>query len=365
MVELWCNVPLDGYENLYKISDKGRVYSNRTKKILRDSLNKATGYRTIDLYHDKEHKTIAIHRLVALAFIPNPNNYPYVNHKDENKTNNHVDNLEWCTAKYNSNYGTAKQRLSESQRNNDTAKKVPIVVYKDNKFYKEYKSIRSVVRDLGFSRWKITSRLQSPDIYTNYIDNYVFSYKDETRKNDSSTFKVDAKTHGINDPHRTRTKEEMQERLSKIRPNLIIQDDYTKSHDKCHIYCTRHKLMFESTLHGILGTAKNNCPECSKESYREKASHNREYYQNKLDEHKLNTIVMGGDFTIGSEPCTMLCSHCNTSFTSTPTQLLNRYTGNGCKHCNKSHTMTIRNMKRYGHSEEEIKQALIEKGLNW
>lgn len=364
MQEAWKPVNIDGYSDKYKVSTLGRVYSNYSKHILTPHKNEVTGYLMLALYSGEHRKGVSVHRLVALTFIPNPNNYPSVNHKDEDRTNNNVANLEWCTAKYNTNYGNARAKMSQTHLENDTAKKVPIVVYKDNEFFNEYNSLREASRDLGFNRGTISSRLQAPEIYTNAIGDYTFEYKDKDRQVDSESYKVDPETHGINSPSRTRTKEEMQERVSKIYPNLIIQDDYTKTHNRCHIYCTKHKLMFETTVNSII-TQGTTCPECSKENHREKTSHDREYYQNKLDEHKLNTIVIGGDFTIGSEPCTMLCSHCNTSFTSTPTQLLNRYTGNGCKHCNKSHTMTIRNMKRYGHSEEEIKQALSEKGLNW
>ena len=73
-----------------------------------------TGYLRITLNKNGKYKTFAVHRLVAEAFIPNPNNLPCVNHKDENQFNNDFRNLEWCTYKYNSNYGTIKQRLSKS-----------------------------------------------------------------------------------------------------------------------------------------------------------------------------------------------------------------------------------------------------------
>lgn len=101
------------YEN-YIIFDDGKVYSKNRNKFLKPIKNRY-GYLGIFLYkHGKQvHKFI--HRLVAQAFLPNPNNLPQVNHKDENPTNNCVENLEWCDAKYNINYGTGIERRSKSR----------------------------------------------------------------------------------------------------------------------------------------------------------------------------------------------------------------------------------------------------------
>ena len=84
-------------------------------KLLKQSVN-SFGYKQINLYKDGKMKRYLVHRLVAIAFIPNPNNLPVVNHKDECKSNNNVNNLEWCTYEYNNNYGTKKERLSESKK---------------------------------------------------------------------------------------------------------------------------------------------------------------------------------------------------------------------------------------------------------
>lgn len=118
MEEIWRDIK--GYEGKYQVSNLGRVKSlnyNRTKKekVLDFKPSKA-GYIIVRLCREGKSKPYQVHRLVALHFIDNPNNYPQVNHKDENKTNNCVDNLEWCTQKYNNNYGTHNKRVSESQK---------------------------------------------------------------------------------------------------------------------------------------------------------------------------------------------------------------------------------------------------------
>lgn len=119
LLEEWKDIP--GYEGLYQISNFGRVkslFDNNGKR--RDHIlsggNDADGYRLVLLYKDKKRRTKKVHRLVAEAFIPNPNNYPQVNHKDENKSNNNVCNLEWCDCKYNINYGTRSDRSASKRR---------------------------------------------------------------------------------------------------------------------------------------------------------------------------------------------------------------------------------------------------------
>lgn len=102
--------PVKGYEGLYYITEDGEIYSSIQNKWLKPCVN-PQGYPMVNLQSNKKH----IHRLVAEAFIPNPDNLPVVNHKDENKLNSSVDNLEWCTYKYNANYGTAKERARKTK----------------------------------------------------------------------------------------------------------------------------------------------------------------------------------------------------------------------------------------------------------
>lgn len=116
--QIWKDIP--GYEGLYQVSNTGKVRSlnykgTGKKKIWKYAITVNT-YKKIALYKNGEIKYYYIHRLVAQAFMPNPNNYPVVNHKDENKSNNVVWNLEWCTQQYNCNYGTCQRRKSETRK---------------------------------------------------------------------------------------------------------------------------------------------------------------------------------------------------------------------------------------------------------
>ena len=101
-MEEWKNVI--GYEGLYEVSNKGNVRNVRRNTLLKLSKNKY-GYIQVYLYKNGIKTGLTVHRLVAEAFIENPDNLPEVNHKDEDKTNNRVENLEWCSHKYNVNYG--------------------------------------------------------------------------------------------------------------------------------------------------------------------------------------------------------------------------------------------------------------------
>ena len=111
IIEEWR--PVVGYEGLYEVSNTGQVINIKTGHILKQHKDK-DGYWVLSLKRDK-YKTYFAHRLVAQAFIPNPDNLPMVNHKDEDKSNCMVDNLEWCDAKYNSTYGTARERMYEAK----------------------------------------------------------------------------------------------------------------------------------------------------------------------------------------------------------------------------------------------------------
>lgn len=124
MKEIWK--PIEGYEGYYEISTLGNVCSlarvvncnghpRKTDRFILCPMVDRFGYLKVQLHKNGDVKTIKIHRLVAKAFIPNENGYRCINHKDENKRNNCVDNLEWCTHKYNTNYGTGIRRGVEKR----------------------------------------------------------------------------------------------------------------------------------------------------------------------------------------------------------------------------------------------------------
>ena len=117
MQEIWRDI--EGYEGLYQVSNLRRVKSLNYRRTGKEENLKPRkdkgGYLFVFLYKEGKTKNCKIHRLVAQAFIPNPEKFSEVNHRDEDKTNNAVDNLEWCSSKYNCNYGTRNERRVKSK----------------------------------------------------------------------------------------------------------------------------------------------------------------------------------------------------------------------------------------------------------
>ena len=174
MEEIWKNI--EGYPN-YQVSNMGRVkrlstgYYRRTEKILKPQLQN-NGYLHIKLSQKDKTKCILVHRLVAQVFIPNPNNLPQVNHINEDKTDNRVENLEWCTQKYNINYGNGISKRVKTNKENGTYKKIGEInskirsksilqFSKDNSFIRKWDCIMDVQRELGYDNKQICSCLKN------------------------------------------------------------------------------------------------------------------------------------------------------------------------------------------------------------
>lgn len=155
--ELWRDIK--DYKGHYQVSNLSRVKSIKfgKERILKPVTN-SSGYLFVKLCKDGKAKAFTVHRLVAEAFLPNPHNYSCVNHKDENKQNNNVSNLEWCTYKYNSNYGTAIQRTSQKRINGKCSKKVYQYTL-DGQFVREWESTAECGRN-GFNQGHVAACCQ-------------------------------------------------------------------------------------------------------------------------------------------------------------------------------------------------------------
>lgn len=154
MQELWRDIK--DYEGLYQISNLGRVKS--VGRIVKRGTNfkpvcervlkmgDKDGYKYVILSKSGKTKTGWVHRLVAQAFIPNPDKLLCINHKDENPSNNRVDNLEWCTHSYNNSYNDTRIKAAISRRK-------PVLQYtKDGKFIREWSHAREAAEVLGLNK---------------------------------------------------------------------------------------------------------------------------------------------------------------------------------------------------------------------
>ena len=165
MDEIWRDI--DGYEGLYQISNKGRVKSlyNGSERLLK-SYDNGDGYLKVQLYKNTAAQHRLVHRLVAEAFIPNSQNKPQVNHKDENKKNNCVENLEWIACIDNCNYGTRNERISRK-----------ILQYsKSGEFIREWQSAAEVERVLGIDNSNITKCCKGK---RKYAGSFIWRYKEK------------------------------------------------------------------------------------------------------------------------------------------------------------------------------------------
>lgn len=176
------NIPLEYYLDRYEVTRDGRVISKeftdtigRVKKEI--ELKQGTtvdGYKKVVFCKNGCRKTYLVHRLVALLYIENPHNYPQINHKDESRDNNNVDNLEWCDVIYNNNYGDRSLKASKTTRNNKFSK--PVNQYTmDMELINTYPSIMEAKRN-GFHNGHI---IDCCKFKTKHHKGYIWRYAND------------------------------------------------------------------------------------------------------------------------------------------------------------------------------------------
>lgn len=178
MEEIWRSVK--GYEELYQVSNYGQIRSvdrfvgyryKGKQRIYKGRLLKQVernGYLSVSLSKGNNIKQKSIHRLVAEAFLPNPSNLPLVNHIDENKKNNMVSNLEWCSCAYNTNYGSGRKKQAESQQ------KVVLQYDKDGNLLNQYPSATIAALKNGYNLKTISQCCRGR---TKSAYNYIWRYR--------------------------------------------------------------------------------------------------------------------------------------------------------------------------------------------
>ena len=194
MEEVWKPIIIEkkgviyNFTGLYEISNLGRVRSlnhNNTGKIkIMKNQKDSRDYFQVGLSKDGERNFFLVHRLVATMFIDNPNELPQVNHKDEDKTNNHVENLEWCTQEYNNSYGTRIERIISIKYYKRYSKHYSLVyLIKPNgeKWFDKPMSQRELARQSGISYSAINKLINNgnslkPTNRAKYDPKYIGSY---------------------------------------------------------------------------------------------------------------------------------------------------------------------------------------------
>lgn len=187
MEEIWKAIK--GYEGFYQVSNLGNVRSIDRDIVGKDGILQKrkgaimqktiinSGYYSVGLRKDGKRKRELIHRIVATAFIPNPNGLMFVNHKDEDKLNNCSSNLEWCSPKYNVNYGNSLTKLSLSHINHPSLSKKVLMLDKNGKILREFLSIHEASRITGIKDYNISRCCNGVKFYKT-AGGYVWKFKD-------------------------------------------------------------------------------------------------------------------------------------------------------------------------------------------
>ena len=150
MTEIWKAINgFDGYE----VSNYGQVRVSKTGLVLKHNLSQR-GHHAVGLFKDGKHYSRFVHKLVAEAFIPNPKHLPQINHKDEDKGNNRVENLEWCTARYNLTYNGLRERAGQTNR--DRQKGVEML-NKDGEVLRQFNSVTDAAKYISLRKYKVVA----------------------------------------------------------------------------------------------------------------------------------------------------------------------------------------------------------------
>lgn len=173
---MWKSIK--GYEGLYEISDSGEIkslkyYGSDKSHLLKPCKNPQTGYMQVVLTKGKKHKTKIIHRMVAEHFLENPNEEKCVNHKDENKENNKVENLEWCSYSYNNQYNGRAKRIAKVQ-----GKRV-LQLDENYNIIGEFESTREAGRRTGFNQRHISECCNGKAKTTG---GYIWAFADDFKR---------------------------------------------------------------------------------------------------------------------------------------------------------------------------------------
>lgn len=175
-MRIWKDIP--NYEGLYQVSNYGDVKNVRRNKILRQCKHRL-GYMSVMLYKNKQPKRLMVHRLVAMTFLENCQSLECVNHKDENKSNNHVDNLEWCSREYNMQYGTLNARISKKRGHMARRKRKVVQINQHGNVVKTWESIAQASVETGTSR---TSIYKCCNGLHKTANGFAWSYIERTHK---------------------------------------------------------------------------------------------------------------------------------------------------------------------------------------
>lgn len=149
-------IPIPNYEDYYAIKNDGVVIRIDSGKALKPSINPQTGYLYVSLWKNNEGKTFSVHRLVANAYLPNPDNKPFVNHKNSIRTDAYVGNLEWCTQSENISHGYTYGFMTQEQRRNNTEFELELLL----KTVLGGQTMTSIATSLGIGLSRLTVNLR-------------------------------------------------------------------------------------------------------------------------------------------------------------------------------------------------------------